>query len=353
MMKALVLSQVNHFEIQDMPCPEVGNNDVLIQVMACGICGSDVHGMDGSSGRRRPPIVMGHEASGVIAEVGQSVTDWRVGDRVTFDSTVYCNQCHFCQQGKINLCDQRRVLGVSCDEYRRHGAFADYVAVPQHILYRLPEAVSFVQGAMVEAVSIAVHAVKRTHLTAGDTAVVIGTGVIGLLVVQALRSQGCAQVIAVDIDPNKLSLAEQLGAHVTLNPGKVNLIQEIQTRTQGRGADLAFEAVGLVTTLKNAIAVLRKGGQLALVGNLAAQVEFPLQTVVTRELTVLGSCASCGEYPLCLDLMAAGKIKVDPLISAKAPLVDGGQWFKRLYGRERGLIKVILEPHSEKSQSYE
>ena len=343
-MKALMLTQVNHFEIQDVDSPRPEARDVLVQVKACGICGSDVHGMNGSTGRRRPPIIMGHEASGVIAAVGAEVKDWAVGDRVTFDSTVYCADCHFCRQGHINLCDQRRVLGVSCEEYRRHGAFAEYVVVPQHIVYRLPDAVSFAQGAMVEAVSIAVHAVRRTTLQSGDSAVVLGTGVIGLFVVQALRAAGCKRVIAVDIDPGRLDLARTLGAEVVLNPSKVDVVEAVLDLTEGHGAHAAYEAVGMGTTVQSAISVLRKGGQLALVGNLSPTVEFPLQAVVTRELTLLGSCASCGEYPDCLDLMAQGKIKVDPLISAQAPLLEGASWFKRLYDRERGLIKVILEP---------
>jgi len=342
--KALVLTQVSHFEIQDVDTPRVSDEDVLIQVMACGICGSDVHGMNGSTGRRRPPIIMGHEASGMITAVGDKVRDWSVGDRVTFDSTVYCGQCFFCQQGQINLCDQRRVLGVSCEEYRRHGAFAEYIVVPQHIVYRLPEAVSFAQGAMVEAVSIAVHAVSRVSLKSSDTAVVVGSGVIGLLVIQALRAAGCQQVVAVDIDQGRLELAERLGADVTLNPANTDVTQEVLDCTEGRGAHVAFEVVGMTSTLQSAISVLRKGGQVVLVGNLSPQVEFPLQATVTRELTVYGSCASCGEYPACLDLMAEQKIKVDPLISAQAPLVEGASWFKRLFDRERGLIKVILEP---------
>jgi len=343
--KALVLTQVNHFEIQEVATPRLGALDVLIQVMACGICGSDVHGMNGSTGRRRPPIIMGHEASGVISSVGSEVQNWTVGDRVTFDSTVYCAQCHFCEQGRINLCDQRRVLGVSCDEYRRHGAFAEYVAVPQHIVYRLPKAVSFAQGAMVEAVSIAVHAVSRTALSPGDTAVVVGTGVIGLFVVQALRAAGCERVIAIDVDQGRLDLAQSLGAELSLNPRKVDVLEAVLDHTEGRGAHVAYEVVGMASTVQSAISVLRKGGQLALVGNLSPSVEFPLQSVVTRELTLLGSCASCGEYPDCLDLMAQQKIKVDPLISAQAPLIEGAAWFKRLYDREPGLIKVILEPH--------
>ncbi len=152
-MKALILKEYNNFVYEDVPSPQISADEVLIEVKACGICGSDVHGMDGSTGRRQPPIVMGHEASGVIAETGENVTGWKKGDRVTFDSTVYCGKCYFCRKGQINLCDNRRVLGVACDDYRQHGAFAEYVAVPQHILYRLPDKITFARASMVEALS--------------------------------------------------------------------------------------------------------------------------------------------------------------------------------------------------------
>src|SRR5262245_15498446 len=134
-MKALLLKEYKQLEVVDLPKPEIGPQDLLVAVQACGICGSDMHGYDGSSGRRIPPLVMGHEASGVVAEVGASVRNFAVGDRVTFDSMVSCGECHFCRRGEINLCDNRRVLGVSCGEYRRDGAFAEYVAVPERIAY--------------------------------------------------------------------------------------------------------------------------------------------------------------------------------------------------------------------------
>ena len=343
-MKALVLQEYNHFEYTDVPVPQIGPENVLIQVRACGICGSDIHGMDGSTGRRIPPVIMGHEASGVIAEVGTEVTGWQKGGRVTFDSTIYCGKCHFCRRGAMNLCDDRRVLGVSCDEYRQDGAFAEYVAVPQHILYRLPAELSFEQAAMVEAVSIAFHAVGRTSICLNDTAVVVGTGMIGLLVVQALRAAGCGRIIAVDLDQNRLDLACELGADEGFNPDFVDVLARVRKYTADRGADVAFEVVGIAPTLKLAIQCLRKGGALTLVGNLSPEVGFPLQFVVTRELTLHGSCASRGEYPACLDMIARGAINVDALISAVAPLAEGASWFERLYKGEPGLMKVILTP---------
>ncbi len=343
-MKALVLEEYNRFSYKDVPEPAPGTEDVLVRVKACGICGSDVHGVDGSTGRRRPPIIMGHEAAGVIAGVGARVAGWSPGDRVTFDSTVYCGKCAFCARGEVNLCDNRRVLGVSCEDYRQHGAFAELVVVPQHILYRLPDGLPFERAALVEPLSVALHAVHRTRVRLGDTAVVVGTGMVGLLVLQALRVAGCGTVIAVDLDPRRLALARELGADIGLQASVVDVPKEVQALTGGRGADLAMEVVGATAPIATAIACLRKGGQLALVGNLSPKVEVPLQAIVTRELTVYGSCASRGEYPACLDLIARGAIRVDPLISAKVPLAEGASWFPRLRSGAEGLLKVVLVP---------
>jgi len=343
-MKALVLTAYHHLEIQNLPEPEIGPEEVLVAVKACGICGSDVHGMDGSTGRRRPPIVMGHEAAGEIVGVGAGVRDWALGDRVTFDSTVYCGRCAPCRSGRINLCDHRRVLGVSCEEYRRNGAFAEFVAVPQHILYRLPDGLSFHHAAMVEALSIAVHAVGRTRPRLDDDALVVGAGMIGLLALQALRAAGCGRIFVADLVPARLDLARRLGADEAFQADLVDVPAEILKRTNGRGVDVAVEAVGLTPTVQTAVASLRKGGRLTLVGNFSPKVELPLQAVVTRELTLHGSCASCGEYPACLDLLARGTLHVDCLISAVAPLEEGPNWFKRLYDGKEPLMKVILEP---------
>src|SRR5450432_3336449 len=183
-MNALILSEYKQFSLEDLAVPTCGPTDVLVQVAACGICGSDVHGYDGSSGRRIPPIVMGHEAAGIVAAVGSEVRSVSLGDRVTFDSTVYCAQCEFCLRGEVNLCDNRQVVGVSCGEFRRAGAFAEYIAVPEYIVYRLPPTMSFAEAAMLEAVSVALHAAKLSGFEGGETALVIGAGMIGLLVLQ-------------------------------------------------------------------------------------------------------------------------------------------------------------------------
>jgi L-iditol 2-dehydrogenase len=244
----------------------------------------------------------------------------------------------------INLCDNRRVLGVAPAEYRQHGAFAELVAVPEHILYRLPDSLSFEQAAMVEPVSIAFHAVRLTPVSLNDTAVVIGSGMVGIFVIQALRAAGCGTIIAVDLEPGKLDLALQLGADHGFLADQVDVPDEVRRLTDGRGANIAVEVVGNTAAVNTAISSLRKGGFMTIVGNLAATVDFPLQEVVTRQISLAGSCSSCGEYPACLDMIARGIIKVDALISGVEPLADGAQWFKRLYAQEKGLMKVILKP---------
>ncbi len=334
-MNALLLKDYLKLELVRMPEPTISATDVLVRVRACGICGSDVHGFDGATGRRIPPLVMGHEAAGEVAAVGAGVADLRVGDRVTFDSTISCGRCPYCARGQVNLCDHREVLGVSPGPYRRHGAFAEYIAVPRPIVYRLPDQLTFEQAALIEAVSVAVHAVALTPLRPQDSAAVVGSGMIGLLVVQALRHAGCARVVAIDTNDERLRLARQLGATEAVNARDASAV---------RGLDAALECVGASEPVGTAIACLRKGGAVTLVGNLAAHIEFPLQTVVTRQIRVQGSCASSGEYPAAIELMASGAIQVDPLISAVAPLAEGPAWFDRLYRHEPGLMKVILTP---------
>ncbi len=331
-MKALLLVEYGRFEMTDMPIPDVAPDAVLIKVRACGICGSDVHGMDGSTGRRIPPIVMGHEASGDIVEVGSEVTSWKAGDRVTFDSTIFCGACPYCLRGEINLCDNRQVMGVSCGDYRRHGAFAEYVTVPERILARLPDNLTYEEAAMVEPVSVALHGVHRADIKPGDRVAVVGTGMIGSLVVQVLKAKGAGEVVAVDIDPAKLEMAKAVGADT------------VCTDSSGMELDAAIEAVGITPTVDMAIRSVRKGGRVSLVGNLSPKVEIPLQVAVTREITIYGCCASQGDYDESLALIASGAVNVHPMISAKISLDQTAEYFHRLHAQEKGLMKVIVCP---------
>lgn len=343
-MKALLLEEYKKLVYKDVADPQVDENDVLVKVKACGICGSDVHGFDGSTGRRIPPIIMGHEASGVIERTGSNVKSWKPGDRVTFDSTIYPLNDWYTLEGHYNLSDNREVLGVSPGTYRRHGAFAEYVSIPQHILYKIPEGVSFEQAAMVESIAVALHSINIAGLKTGNSCVVTGAGMIGTFIIKLLKISGASEIIALDIDQQKLEDALNAGATAAYKSDEKDVTQIIAELTSGRGADIAFEAAGKSETVNISIDCVRKGGKVILVGNTSPVVEFPLQKVVTRELSVLGSCAIRGEYDTVLDLLKSGKINVDDQISAIAPLSEGAKWFEELYSGEKGLKKVILVP---------
>jgi 2-desacetyl-2-hydroxyethyl bacteriochlorophyllide A dehydrogenase len=343
-MKALVLVEYNKLVYKDVPEPGLQSNEVLVKVMACGICGSDVHGLDGSTGRRIPPMIMGHEASGVIVKTGAYVRAWNPGDRVTFDSTVYPLDDWFTLRGMYNLSDNREVLGVSPGTYKRDGAFSDYIAIPQHILYKIPENVTFEQAAMVEAVAVALHSINVSEIKAGDKCVVVGVGMIGIFILKLLKISGASKLIAIDINLKRLEQAKNAGADYTFLAAEENLDEKIKAITQNRGADISFEAVGKSESVNTAIEVLRKGGKAVLIGNISPIVDFPLQKVVTRELKVLGSCAIRGEYEVVLNLLETEKISVEDQISVVAPLSEGAIWFDRLYRKEGQLNKVILIP---------
>jgi L-iditol 2-dehydrogenase len=343
-LKALVYTKPYSFKYSDFPNPAVGDDDVLVRVKACGICGSDVHGFTGKTGRRIPPLIMGHEAAGIVEGLGKNVSGFEKGDRVCFDSTVYCNKCEACRAGFFNRCDKRQVLGVSVPEFKRHGAFAEYVAVPWWIVAKIPDELSFVHAALLEPASIGTHAANRAPITNDDTVVVIGAGTIGLFILQAARLRGAARVIAVDINEFRLDIAKKLGADKLINPLKSNLTEAILQETEGKGANVTLEAVGYTKTFADAVSVTRMGGYIVAVGNLEKKAEFDLQQLVAKEHTFTGSYASSGEFRDCIGLVASGRINVRPLISDILPLKKGPDAFDRLLKAEENLLKIVLEP---------
>ena len=344
-MKVLLMEEYRKLRFTDFPDPKIeGSHDILVRIKAVAICGSDVHGFDGSTGRRQPPIVMGHEAAGEVVETGKAVTAFKKGDRITFDSTIYCGKCFFCCNGMVNLCDSRMVLGVSCGEYRRHGAFAEYVVIPDHIAVSLPADLSYEEAACTEPVGVAAHAVRMTPICLNDTVAVVGSGLIGNLAIQILKSSGAGKILALDTDPSRREVAKSFGLDAVFDPADSDLDKKIKDLTFGRGADRVIEAVGATASIKTAVSIVRKGGSVTLVGNVSPSVEIPLQAVVSRQISLQGSCAISGEYPIALDLMARKKINVKAILSATAPLSEGEAWMNKLYKREGNLLKVVLVP---------
>lgn len=341
-MKALVNTAPHVMEVQEWDVPACGPDDLLIRVKACAICGSDIKGYSGKTGRRQPPIVMGHEASGVVEAVGHSVAGFEPGDRVCFDSTVYCLHCPYCLSGHLNMCENRQVIGVSEGTYRRHGAMAEYVVVPHWIAVRMPDSLSYAQAALVETVSIGVHAANRTPLRLNDTVLIVGAGAVGLVSLQAIRLKGAGIVVVTDLSPARLELARQLGADATVRADEGDLVERLLAETGPEGADAVLEAVGIQVTIDTALELTRKAGALTLIGNVMPRVEMGLQSIVSREISLYGVCASNGEYADCVELVAAGRIDVDPLISEYARIEDGQAVLDRLYQGVEGNIRTVF-----------
>jgi threonine dehydrogenase-like Zn-dependent dehydrogenase len=343
-MRALVLEDYKKLVVKDVEKPVVEGHEVLIRVKAVSICGSDVHGYDGTTGRRVPPVIMGHEASGVVEETGVAVKRFKEGDRVVFNSTLFCGECPSCAHGMQNMCDSAKVYGVATDAFNLAGAMAEYIKVPEHILFRLPDGIPFDQASLIEPMSIALHAINHVRLNINDAAVVFGAGTIGLMVLKILRISSVGKIIHIDIDDKKLECATKNGADLVVNSEKVDLRQAVLDATGGKGADVVFEAVGVPATIAGAVSVLRRAGTAVLLGNLAKSVEMPMQSVVVNELKLFGSYCCSMEYEESIKLLDSGKIRVNDLISARGTLDEGADYFEKLYTQSEALQKVVLFP---------
>ena len=340
-MKALVFVGPGVMELLERPDLRPGRGEVVVAVRAAGICGSDVHGYVGSTGRRRPGVVMGHEAAGDVVEVGPEVASVQVGERVFLGSILPCGRCEPCRRGQSNVCADRRGLGMHLD-----GAYAEQIVVPEALALRLPDSLSYEQGALIEPLAVAMHAVNITPFELMDVVVVVGAGPIGLLTLLAARLRGAGSVIVTDRSPHRLSVARELGASLTIEVGSTEPIGAVQLATQGRGADAVFEAVGISATVAQSLAVARAGGQVTWIGNSAPTVELPMQELVTRELTLRGSYGFTGEFQQAADLLSSGRIDVRRLIERRAPLDEGPSLFRELGDGSLDAVKVVFVPTS-------
>ena len=343
-MKALVLEEYSKLVYRDYPEPMIQKpKEVKIKVKAASVCGSDVHGFDGSTGRRIPPIVMGHEASGQVVEVGSEVTKFKPGDRVIFNSTRFCGECYYCSHGMVNLCDDRKVFGVSCGEYKIDGAYAEYIVVPDRIVYAIPDSLSYEKAALIEPFSVGFHAVRVAELGLADAVLVIGAGTIGSFIIQSLRIKGAGRIIAADIDDEKLALAKEMGADYVINSKTQDLAKEV-AKIAPEGLDVVFDVVGKAAVARMGLQLLRKNGRIVLVGLFDQEISFPVQRITSWQLRVQGTYISSDEYPACVDFIAGGRVNVEPFIKHYVPLSEAASWMHRLHKAEKGLIKVIFNP---------
>ena len=339
-MKALVFEGPWQMPLRQVDAPEPGPEDVIVDVQAVGVCGSDVHGYMGLTGRRIPPVVMGHEFGGVVAAVGERVTRARTGDRVVVQPLITCGQCANCRAGLPNICLNRKGLGMMST----NGAMAEAVRVPQQLLYPMPEGMAWEQAALVEPLAVALRAVNLTPLTLMGTVAVIGAGTIGLLVVLAARLRGAGTILVTDLSLHRLELARQLGADRVVNVTDEDPVDVVKALTDGQGTQAVIEAVGIEASVKQSLALVRTGGHITWIGNSQPEVAVNMQQVVTRELTIRGTYGFAEEFGRAIQAIHSGRVDVTPLIERVAPLEDGPQLMHDLAKGTLDAAKVVLKP---------
>jgi (R,R)-butanediol dehydrogenase / meso-butanediol dehydrogenase / diacetyl reductase len=344
-MKAAFLKEVGKIEIEERPEPVPEAGEVVVKVEYCGICGSDVHGYQ--TGEIVPlGVVPGHECSGVVAKLGAGVTKARVGDRVVIKPIAQCNECFWCRKGEYSLCSQTitRVLGASPGN---DGAFAEYVRVryPDEMLFSLPDNVAFQEGALVEPLSVALHGIRMSRFRAGDRALVIGAGMIGLGVVEFLRLAGAANIIVLEVEATRIALAKRLGVTV-LNPLEEGegLPAKILGLTDGVGPDVVYECSGVPWGFQNALPLARSGGQIMVLGITAQEFPFTSLLVPFKELDIKGILCYWDEFLHVIEFLRQGKLDTSLFISAVIPLADiVEKGFKRLIDSRQD-IKILVRP---------
>jgi L-idonate 5-dehydrogenase len=344
-MKAFVLHGQRDLRCEDVLTPSPGPGEVLVRVRRAGICGSDihyfVHGRAGSFVPKRP-FILGHEIAGEIAKVGPGVATDLCGKRVAVDPSVACGHCAFCREGRYNLCVNMRFYGSASTDPHVDGGFAEYVVAPAANCHVLPEGLGWAEAAMTEPLSVAVHAVMRSGNVAGKSVLVTGGGAIGQLTALVVRAFGASVVILADIAPFPRNLAIELGADGTLDAADPAAVERGLAVAPG-GFHIVFEASGAPPAVPLAIALARRGGTIVQIGTLPDDVSAPLNTIMARELSYVGSFRFANAFAIALDLMASGRVGVSPLVNVVMPLDDMAGAMGRAIGKD-GVIKVQVEP---------
>ena len=337
-MKAAVCKAKETIVIEDVPRPEPKEDEVLVEVKATGLCGSDVDGYTGHHPMIQWPIILGHECSGLVAELGPGVTGWKVGDEVVIEPFFNCKTCPACLRGQYNLCVDLKITG-----HQVPGSLADYVIADPFFLHPKPANLPFDEAAIAEPVSGSLHAVERAAPRLGDFVVVIGCGTIDVLAMQHCLNKG-AEVLVAEPEAFKREVATQLGVHHTLDPKAEDLKAKVQELTGGIGADVVVEAVGLPETLASTVTLVRRGGTVMLIGWSGNTTDpIDLTSVTLDELTVLGTLGFAWDHKTALKLMSLGKVKVGPIISHHLPLERVEEGITMLHEHAPGVWKIAID----------
>jgi len=347
-MRAAVTRDWNDIRIEEVPVPVLEQGEVLVRVGACGICGTDlkiVAGVYEGSWPPALPFIQGHEWAGTVAALGEGVTGLQVGDRVAAENHKGCGTCANCRRGRYNLCEVARSKGRAYKLYGHsaQGAFADYAARPAGLLHKLPDAVSFEEGTIVNQGALGLHAIRRCRIEPGDTVAVIGPGLVGLITVQLAKAVGATRLIVAGRGP-RLELAKELGADEVVDISKTDTVEGIRALTNGIGADCAFECAGAPEAVVASVNCVKRGGRVALVGLTGnKEVAFNTDRMTLDEVDVFGVRSSPNAYPELINLIAAAKVNVKKLVSRVYPLEQINEAFDAFRKREGGAIRMVIQ----------
>lgn len=340
-MKVALFDKPHSLNVTDKPLRALREGEILVKVEACGICGTDVHIVEGTS-RSTPPVVLGHEYAGLVEDAGKSPASLaaaKEGTHVAVDPNIACGTCYYCRRGLVHLCSNLRALGVDID-----GGMAEYCIVPVNQAYALPSDMAPEVSAFVEPLSCAIHGIDRAGIRAGDVVVIIGGGTIGLLMLQLARNAGASAVVVVEPLPDKRALAGRLGATASLDPAAENVREAVYDRT-GEGADVVIECVGKTTTMQQAIQIARRGGTVEFFGvsPLGATIPVEPNQIYFKELSIVGSYVNPHTFDRSIALLRAGAVKIDQFVMHSFPLAGVQEALQ--YQREGKTLKSIIRPN--------
>ena len=338
-MLALLYPAHDRLEMADQPLPEAGPGEVVLRVAACGICGSELEAFKHRSPRRPPPLVMGHEFCGVVAQVGDGVEGLVPEQRVVSNSVIPCGTCLRCRRGDTHLCGTRQIFGM-----KRPGAFATHVPVPARCLLPWPDGLPAEAACLAEPLGNGVHVANLTRHLPAETVLVIGAGPIGLMCQQALQAMRGATVWVADLVPERLDVARSVGAEQVFNGGTEDLVQRVLALTDGEGVDLVVDAAGTAATKQQALAAARAGGAVVWIGLHENAMTLDSFGVTLPEKRILGSYAvTMDELGQALDLMVTGKVETASWVQP-FPLAHGVEAFHRMLAAQGRDIKAVLVP---------
>ena len=341
MMQAAAMEGIKNIKIRDMDIPKPKQGEVLIKVKSVGICGSDMHFyINGRIGHHivELPFILGHEASGEIVETGKDIINLKVGDRITMEPGVSCGKCNYCMTGKYNLCNKMIFWATPPID----GVLSEYIVHDERYCFKIPDNISFDEGAMAEPLSVAVHAAIRSRVNPGSKVAILGAGPIGQLVLQVFRAFGAYKIIISDISEYRLDIAKKIDDVTTINAAKVD-VKKIVKDYFTEGADITVETAGAIETASDSIYITKKGGTVIQIGNLPkVEVPYPLLIALDKELTILGSYRYANCYPTVVDLLSSKKVHVKDLITRRFPFIETDEAFKFAYEERDKNLKTMI-----------